>query len=211
MKRAASLAITLLLTAGARADDKPAETLHLSPVPGVSFDLPKSWIACDDATNKLLGQHADPRDLKSKVCIVVPGVPYKFRSFDPVLFKTMSMLMDQHEQQDITADELAAITPEIAKAISPQTCDAIVKPMTTDGTTIESCNVTVGTFAGLPALHSIVVAMPPGNNSIAKYQIDIFELPYSKGYFQVQFNSPVAFKSVTGPEMDTIVASFKIE
>lgn len=211
MKHAASLAITLLLTAGAHADDKPAETVRLSPVPGVSLDLPKSWVACDDATNKLLGQHADPRDLKSKVCVIVPDVPYKFRGFDPVLFKTMSMLMDQHEKQDITADELAAITPEIAKAISPQTCEAIVKPMTGDGTTIDSCDVTVGIFAGLPALHSIVVATPPGNNSIAKYQIDIFELPYSKGYLQVQFNSPVAFKSVTGPEMNTIIASFKVE
>lgn len=210
MKRVAIAATALLLSSGARAADAPSK-IHLSPVPGVSFDLPKNWIACDDATNKLLGEHADPHALKSKICVNVPGVPYRLRAFNPILFRTVSMLLDQHEKQDITVDELAAITPEIAKAISPQTCDEIVKPITSDGSTVESCEVTVGTFATLKALHSVVVAVPPGNNTIAKYQIDIFEMPYSKGYLQVQFNSPVAFKSVTGPDMDTIIASFKVD
>jgi len=209
MKRLAIAAGALLLTTGAHAE--PAKgTVHIAPAPGVSFDVPTTWISCDDATNKLLGGNADPHGLKSKVCVTVADVPYKFRAFNPALFKTLSMLVDQHEKLDITPDELASITPDMAKAITPATCAEIVKPMTGDGTTIASCEVTVGTFAGMKALHSIVVATPP-NNEIAKFQVDIYEMPYSHGYLQVQFNSPSAFRSVTGPQIDSVIASFKVE
>jgi hypothetical protein len=209
MKRLTISAALLLLATGAHAEP-PKGMLHVSPAPGVSFDVPATWIACDDATNKLLGDNADPHGLKAKVCVMNASVPYKFRAFNPNLFHTVSMLLDQHEKLDITADELASITPDVAKAISPASCAEIVKPMTGDGTVIASCEVTVGTFAGMKALHSIVVATPPGNE-IAKFQVDIYEMPYSQGYLQVQFNSPMAFRSVTGPEIDSVIASFKIE
>jgi hypothetical protein len=71
--------------------------------------------------------------------------------------------------------------------------------------------VTLGTFAGHGALHSIVVAQPPDKQSISRYQIDIYELPYARGYLQLQFNSPVMFKTVTEPEMNAIIASFSVE
>ena len=178
-------------------------------MPGVSFDLPKSWVSCDDATDKLLGNNPDAHNFRSNICNV--STEYKFRGFNPILFRTMSMLIEQHEKQDISAQDLDAITPDVATTISPQVCKTVVEPLTKDGATVDSCEMTVGTFAGHKALHSIVIAVPPSGKPEYKYQIDIFELPYSQGYLQVQFNSPVMFKPTTKPEMDSIIASFKIE
>ena len=76
--------------------------------------------------------------------------------------------------------------------------------------TIESCTLGVDTFAGHQALHSVIVAVPP-NLPEGKYQVDIYELPYSKGYLQVQFNSPILFQAATKAEMNAIIASFTIE
>jgi hypothetical protein len=207
MRQVLAALAAFLVTVSARAESTPPMA-HLAPVPGVSVDLPKTWVACDEATNKLLGGNADMHNLKAIVC--VRSVAYKFRGFNPLLFHTMSMLIDQHDTQDISSQDLDALTPEIAKTVAPTVCPVITKPMTGDGTAIQSCEVTVGSFAGHKALHSIVIGVPPKSPE-AKYQIDIFELPYSKGYLQVQFNSPLMFKSTTQAEMDAIIASFKVE
>ncbi len=189
----------------------PLPPVHVAPVPGVAFDLPHGWIACDDATNALLGDAADPRNLKDQVCNrPSTDVPFKFRAFNPLLFRNISMLIDQHEEQDISAADLAGITPDVAKAIAPQVCPVASKPLTGDGTTIESCTLTVDTFAGHQALHSTIVAVPP-NLPDGKYQVDIYEMPYAKGYLQVQFNSPLLFQPTTKVEMNAIIASFTVE
>ncbi|HEX4303899.1 MAG TPA: hypothetical protein VHZ78_13965 [Rhizomicrobium sp.] len=211
MARLTVLLASAVFAATAARAAAPLTPVHIAPVPGVTFDLPHGWIACDDATNALLGDAADPRDLKDKVCVKPNGdVTFKFRAFNPLLFRNISMLIDQHEQQDISATDLASITPEVATAIAPQVCPIASKPLTGDGTTIESCTLAVDTFAGHQALHSVIVAVPP-NLPEGKYQVDIYELPYSKGYLQVQFNSPVLFKGATKAEMSAIIASFTIE
>ena len=214
MARTIALILPLFLTcAVARADDKPASMkgpVEIAPVPGVVFDLPMGWIACDDATNKRLGEAADPRQLKSSVCAPQAGVPFKFRAFNPLLFRTVSMLIDQHEKQDISAADLANLTPDIVKAMTPQVCTEVVKPMTGDGTVIDSCVVEIGTFAGHPCLHSIIVSTPPDSDGM-KFQIDLYEMPYAKGYLQVQFNRPISYLTTTTPETDAISASFRID
>lgn len=206
----AMLAVLFLSASVARTEGAPA-TVHLSLVPGASFDLPKGWIACDDATNKLLGQADDPHGIGKNVCVTIPGVPYKFRAFNPLLFNTVSMMIDQHDAQDISPADLAAITPEIATRITPQVCDDIVKPLTGDGTTIQECHMMVGVFAGHKALHSTVVAIPPDKDSKSRYQIDIYEMPYADGYLEVQFNTPILYQPTTQPQINGIIASFIVE
>jgi hypothetical protein len=207
---AATLFLLVAASAAAAAPALPPATAHLTPAPGISFDLPMGWVACDDATNKLLGEAADPHALKGKVCVNIPGVSYKLRAFNPKIFQTLTFLFDWQEKQDITADELAAITPQVATAITPGVCAEIVKPMTGDGTTIESCNVAVGTFAGHIAMVSTIIGIPPGT-PVGKFRVEIYEMPYDKGYFQVQFNSSVLLLPTTQPVIDAIKASFKVE
>ena len=209
--RTLAIAVAAIVIASPADAETAAGAVHMTPAPGVSFDLPDTWIACDDATNKRLGDHPDPHGLKSKVCVASPDVPYKFRAFNPILFRTIAMLLDQHDKQDVTPEDLASITPEIAKAISPQTCEEVVKPIASGGATINNCEVTIDTFANMKALHSVVIATPASGLPIAKFQIDIYEMPYAHGYLQVQFNTPAAFRSATAPEINAIISSFKIE
>lgn len=205
---AAGLLALVLAAAPSRATDAPVGTVHLSPAPGVSFDLPKNWIACDDATNKLLNGMDDPRNLRASVCVTIAGVSYNLRAFNPILFHTMSMLVAYHVEQDISPADLAALTPEIITTITPAVCDEIGKPLTTDGTKIDSCVVAVGTFGGHQALVSTVVATAPEGGD---FQIDIYEVPYDKGYVQVQFNAVSLLKKITLPEEQAIMASFHID
>jgi hypothetical protein len=186
------------------------ETAHISPAPGVSFDVPVEWVACEDEYKGSFKSVPDTHGLKEHICRKVSEVPYRFRAFDPRLFKTVSMLVDQHEEKDLTEEELASITPDILSNITPGVCSSIVKPMTADGTTVESCKVELGTFAGHQALISTIIGVPPTTPE-AKFQINIYELPYAHGYMQVQFNRPVMFVPTVQPVIDAVIASFKIE
>jgi hypothetical protein len=193
----------------AAAQTPAPNTVTLSPAAGVSLALPKGWIACDDATNKLLGQADDPNGLKSIVCANSP-VQFALRVFDPVPFRTISLMIVYSKKQDITPEGIAAITPEIMANIQTDVCKGVTAPMTA-GSDIESCKAEIGQFAGHAAFVTTVVGTPHGGTRLAQFEVVIYEFPYSQGYLQVQFNTATLLKSATSPMIDALKASFVVQ
>jgi hypothetical protein len=184
-------------------------SVTVSPAPGVSLAVPMGWIACDDATNKLLGQADDPNGLKSIVCGNDPG-QYAWRVFNPAPFRTISLMIVYSKEQDITPEGLAAITPEIMANLQSDVCKSVTAPMTA-GSDIESCKAEIGQFAGHAAFVTTVVGTPHGGTKLAQFEAVIYEFPYSQGYLQVQFNTATLLKSATSPMIDALKASFVVQ
>src|ERR1043166_973383 len=184
-------------------------SVALSPAPGVSLAVPKGWMACDDATNRLLGPSEDPHGLKSIVCGSTHP-HFALRVFNPAPFRTVSLLIDYSKQQDITMDGIAAITPEIMASIQADVCKSVTAPMIA-ASDIESCKAEIGQFVGHTAFVTTVVGIPHGGSRLAQFEIVIYEFPYSQGYLQVQFNTAVLIKSATTPLIDALKATFVVQ
>jgi hypothetical protein len=212
MRFVGALCVGLLAVCPAVAADVNSALVTISPAPGLSFQLPRGWVACDPDTDKLLGGASDPSGLRKSVCTPIPGVDYVLRVFNPEPFRTISMTVSYSKEQQVSADMLKAITPDMIPALTTGACPEASKPMTSDGTKVESCSLEIATVYGQPAIHmSFVATPPPPATALARFTIETYELPYPHGYLLIQFNTPVLMRPVTWPMIQAILSSIKVE
>jgi hypothetical protein len=189
---------------------EPLAMVSLAPAPGVSFKIPKIWIACEDETEKLLSSAEDSFDMKANFCARSSPGPFKLRAFDPRPFRTLSMILNYHRDQPMTEKAIGALTQELVDQLAQTMCAAGAKPLIASGLKLESCDVKLGTFGGHRALTSDMELDAPDDPG-SKVIITSFELPYPDGYLHVQFSRLEAQNRIVMPLLDSIVGSFQVE
>jgi len=183
----------------------------LTPAPGVTFQIPQNWIACDDATEKLLTSAHDPLSLHDKICNADPGVPVQLRAFDPRPFRNVSILFNHFDHQVLSSDALNAFTPDDMKAGNSAMCDAATKALK-ETTKIASCNAGLGLLATKRAIVVAIVEIVPAQDvPNPKILVTSYELPYSQGYLQLQISYPEMFQQNVLPEVNAVLNSVQIQ
>ncbi len=188
----------------------PPETIKLSPVPGVSLAIPKGWIACDAATNALLGYAADPMDSKARVCgEALPDRTALLRVYNPRPLRTTVVSVFFDPGIRFTTDMLRSFGDSITPQVKAKFCSAVTAPMLQEQVTVESCEVAISSIAGRSAIATDVIGVPPGG-ALGRFHLRMFDVSNDAGYLQLQFNTPVAVESATRPDVDAIIASLEI-
>jgi hypothetical protein len=183
----------------------PAQMISLAPAPGVSFQIPDDWIACDDPTEALLHSARDSMKMKDKICAASPNVPSILRAFDPRLLHMVSMSFNYHKHQSITPDALADMAQADLDTVRQNVCASEGRFLSGP---VMDCQLVIGNIAGHRALiSSIVRALPDG----AKGEIVIYEVPYALGYMQIQFSHADIVSKLVQPEIDAILATLRID
>jgi hypothetical protein len=187
----------------------PAPMVTVTPGPGISLQIPSNWIACEDDNEKLLTSADDSLDLKAKFCTLSANIRSKLRAFDPRPFHTLTVVFNYHRNQPITEKGMAQLTQSELDQVRGPMCDALGKPIAANGSSIESCEVRMGTLAGHPSLVSTLVGEEP-TNATYKFIITSYEVSYPDGYMQIQFARSDVLRKFVQPELDAILNSVQI-
>jgi hypothetical protein len=192
-------------------DQAPAlvAMVTMTPGPGISFQIPANWIACEDDNEKLLTSADDALSLKAKFCTRSSNVPSRLRAFDPRPFHTLSIVFNYHRNQPITEQGMAQLTQAELDQVKGPMCEALGKPMAANGNSIDDCEVHMGTLAGHPSLVSTLVGTEP-TNATYKFIVTSYEVSYPDGYMQIQFARSEILRKFVQPELDAILYSIQI-
>jgi hypothetical protein len=185
------------------------EMIALAPAEGISLSLPKGWIACDDATNALLGNAADPLNVKAQICsFTLPGVTFLVRAYNPVPLRSLAFTMSADPGNTMTEDAIKSTAANLTPDITKQICEGEAGVM--PDTVIVSCDVSSATFAGHAAILTTIVGIPH-QLELSKFKLRIYELSGAHGYAQFQFNTPTVVESATDPIMDSIASTIAVQ
>lgn len=186
------------------------QTVLLTPAPGVSLSLPVGWIACDDATNALLGNRSDLATARQKSCTGLDPTYTRLRVFNPQLLQNVLVEVGYKTEKDITEEELAKLTPDRLADLSSKICDVLGAPITNGSKPVESCTVTADQIAGHAALLATLV-FANEYDSGTKTRSRIYYVPYAQGFAILQFTVPILGEPVAQPLIDAVVKSVVIQ
>jgi hypothetical protein len=131
----------------------PAGTVTLTPAPGVSIAVPRSWLACDAANNALLGGAADAYSLRRDGCENPPPAEEKLRvvALDGSNAQFVGIAMSP---TDVTADEWASsLSDSQLAATRDRDCGFVAESISSADakTTVSDCATSAGSVSGHPA------------------------------------------------------------
>jgi hypothetical protein len=181
---------------GQAAEATAVSAVHLSPIPGVSFNLPNGWIACDDASNHLLGDAHDQFRLRRGMCVVHPGWEKAssafFHAFNPDIYPPIEVLVGQ-----LDANRMRLLS-----------CDDLKREMLGRDLVLTHCDADNTMFAGQPAVHMRAISKPLKDDIHLYIQVDSYQLQN----LSVRTVTPLQYLSDARPqpELDQIIASFQI-
>ena len=188
----------------------PTPVITLTPGPGVRFQIPNNWIACEPDTEKLLSSADDAMNLRDKFCARSAAVPTTMRAFDPRPFHLLSVMFDYQAQAPLSEAGMADLKQADLDQARSVICDAEMKTLQLAPGFQTSCDVAIGTLAGHRAMVSTIVESKPGDSN-ATFTITSYEVAYPQGYVQIQFGVPELLRKLDQQEVNAIMDSIHIE
>jgi len=207
------IVIGLALFCGATTASLAAdETLTLTPMPGVSFNLPRGWKACDEATDKLLGSADDPLSLGKQICpAYAANAGTKLAAYSPKVGWSATFIFLYAEESPITGEIIALLTDEMIAQIGGTVRKDWEERVAAAGNKLDSTAVRKDTLAGYPALVSTILQTPPATGALGQSVTEIYEVPVNGHLYQFNITWAKILESNTTPMLNTIKASIKIE
>jgi hypothetical protein len=131
----------------------PEGTVTLNPVPGLSLAVPKTWLACDDATNALFGNANDPYALRRQGCDAHPPEYEKLRVVALEGNSAQFVGVTASPAQGNTTHWTDALTDSALAASRDHDCAYIAERASSGATplSVSDCATAAGTVAGYPA------------------------------------------------------------
>lgn len=205
----AALMVSLQVESVAAAPSPPPpaadQMVAFSPAPGVSFRIPRDWIACDGQSEAQLTSARDSLNLKPKVCKGSPNLATNLRAFDPKPLHIVSVIFSYDREQSMTPESLADMAQADLDALQQSMCRHETEGYVSGN---PECRIVIGTLAGHRAMVSFVSSSMP---DATKWLILSYEVPYAHGSFQIQFAHSDLLTKLVQPEIDAIIASLQID
>jgi hypothetical protein len=178
----------------------------LTPGPGISFQIPNNWIACEDDTEKQLASAPDSMNMKTPFCANSTAVASVVRAFDPRPFHTATLIFDYKHDSPLTEKAMADMQAADLAQLRGPICDSEMKPMHKRPNAKVDCDIALGTLAGHRAMISTIVETDP-NDANATFRITSYEVVYPGGYIQLQIGTADVLEKLLRPAVDAILAS----
>jgi hypothetical protein len=190
--------------------DFSALPVPLSPAPEVSLSLPSGWMACDDATNALLGSRRDVLGVRQQSCANAKGDDIRLFAFSPQLLQNISIVVSYRNATRLTEQQIAGYSQDQLTEITPRICDDVTKPLKDDLKPVDSCALSVEQIGGHSALVATTVGVFSGESDTDRARDKFYFVPYDQGLAMVQFIVPLIGEKVSQPVVDDIMRSIVI-
>jgi hypothetical protein len=185
-------------------------SVTLTPMSGLSLDVPKGWAACDAATNARLGDAGDPENLRPLICTQIgSGFDELLGIFNPRPLHEASLHFIYNRNIPVSDDKIATLERAPRDPVTQDACANVLRPMQQQNVTIESCTVSFTTLAGHPAM---VVEVISSQNwtSLTRFKLREYELALGGGDLEIQVSTPVSLESAVAPDVNAILGSLKL-
>ncbi len=179
---------------------------RLSVEPGVTLSFTSDWYACDRSLNSQMHDREIPTNIAVVVCRPDPRGVSPIHLNNLLVRAPVSLLVDHHPLQTISAEALSGATPEMLAFVGQFNCGHMAEFLGVAQQTIVNCATSLATVAQHPALLDKVTLLLEGK----PHRLRLYNVPYAFGELTLQFESSAGSEGAADAEIDSVVNTAEI-